>query len=152
MSRTVPRVLRVPLRVVAARDGLAHHVARTLNPRPADLARVVHAFAFKSDERTFARLLLARRTQLWLYRTHQAAACGDFVVVDRSAAPDRRRVWVIELKHARPVRLGGGWQLRHADVVIADLVAAGELAPDTPYASLTGDASAVLAWFDGPRV
>ena len=146
MSRSVPRVLRLPLRVVDVQDGLARHVARLLHPHPADLARVIHAFAFKSDERTFARSLLARRTQLWVYRTHQAVACGDFVVVDRSS-PTRHRAWVIELKHGRPVRLGGAWQLRHADVVIDDLVATGALVPHTAYARLTGGCHAVLAWF-----
>jgi hypothetical protein len=151
LPRSAARALRLRLCDVASRDGLAHQVARSLAPHPADLARIVHAFAFKGDERAFARVLLARRTQLWLYRTHQGAAGGDFVVVDRSArAPDQRRVWVVELKRGRPVRVGGGWQLRNAGAVIADLVARGALAPDTRFVPVTGDAGAVLAWLGNP--
>ena len=148
LSRPVPRALRLPLHAVATRDGLLHHVARTLAPPRSDLARVVHGFAFKCDERTFAHQLLVRRTQLWVYRSHQAAASGDFVVVDRSGTtPDRRRVWVVELKRGRPVHFGGSWQLRNADAVLAELADHGTIGPGVSYTSVVGDTAAVLAWF-----
>ncbi len=150
MPRHFPRALRLPLSAVVARDGLARHVARTLRPQASDLSRVVHAYAFKNDERAFAEALLARRTQLWLFRAHQGAACGDFLVVDLSEPdPARRRVVVLDLKQGAPLRPGGpgAFQMRNAALGLAELARAGVIAPDAPYEVLTGDRAAVLGHF-----
>lgn len=148
MPRLLPRTLRLPLCAVTTRSGLARHVASTLHPRTSDLDRTIHCYAFKNDERAFAAALLARRTQLWLFRTHQAAACGDFVVVDLSSPdPARRTVVFLELKSGAPVRVGGGsagWQLRHTDLGLAELVSRGLVATGTPYEVLAGDGTALL--------
>jgi hypothetical protein len=108
----------------------------------ADRALTHHAYAFKADEGRFARELLARRTERWLYRANQRAFCGDFVVVDMSpgrTAP--RRAWVVELKLGAPLREGGGavgLQLVRATEALAALGLTGEAT------LLSGDARAVL--------
>lgn len=59
------------------------------------------------SEHTFACTLLSTRTHLWLYRCHQRHFGGDFLVLDRSAAPDTAvRCWVLELKRAARLRVG----------------------------------------------
>ena len=78
-------------------------------------------FRFHCDERRFAEELLTRHTQLWLFRTDQTSACGDFVIVDMSAPrPRDRRVTAVELKLRSKLR-EGGHQLRHASRVVATL-------------------------------
>lgn len=72
-------------------------------------SEVVAAFRFVNDERAFARALVARKPNLWLFRCNQRAFCGDFLVVDMSSPDPRRRpVWVIDLKRGAPLRVGGG--------------------------------------------
>ncbi|HBP22783.1 MAG TPA: hypothetical protein DEA08_34010 [Planctomycetes bacterium] len=72
-------------------------------------SELVAAFRFVNDERAFARALVERKSNLWLFRCNQRAFCGDFVVVDMSSPDPRRRpVWVIDLKRGAPLRLGGG--------------------------------------------
>jgi hypothetical protein len=125
-------------------------VARALRPAPSDLPRVVHAYAFKCDERQFAAELLSRCTQLWLFRAHQGAACGDFVVVDASAHdPAFRRVYVVDLKLGAPLRAGGpgAFQMRNAAEGLAELAAAGVIGPDPPHRVLTGDRKEILRFF-----
>ncbi|MDP2312266.1 MAG: hypothetical protein Q8P41_05120, partial [Pseudomonadota bacterium] len=142
--------LRLPLHAVAGRNDLARHVARTLHPRAADLPRAIHAYAFKNDERAFAYALLTRHTRLWLFRAHQGAACGDFLLVDLSCADAaRRHVLVVDLKQGRAVREGGtaGYQMRHAEQGVAELAARGVVAPEAAYTVLTGDAEGLLAVF-----
>lgn len=143
------RLLRLPARLLARRDAIELLVRRVLRPPTDELARTVHAFAFKCDERSFARALLDRATQLWLYRCHQQRFCGDFVVVDRSSPdPSLRTAWVLDLKRGAPLRLGGGgagFQLSRADHAVDELVRDGLLAPGR-WIAATGDADALLGW------
>ena len=150
MPRFLPRALRLPLHAVAARDALARHVTRTLQPRASEVPRTIHCYAFKNDERAFAHALLLRRTQLWLFRAHQGAACGDFLLVDLSCVDvAKRNVYVLDLKQGRAVREGGvaGWQMRHAERGVAELAARGIVARDAPYTVLTGDGGELLEVF-----
>lgn len=151
MPRSYPRLLRLPLHAVCTQDGLLMQIHRTLRPWPSELLSTFHLYAFKNDERTFARMLLRRQTRLWLWRAHQGAACGDFVILDRSSPdPARRRVWLIELKQDRPLRVTegpSGYQLRNAADGLAELLAAGLIRPEAPVATLIGDAREVLAHF-----
>lgn len=99
-------------------------------------------FALASHELAFARALLTRRRNLWLYRTNQRHACGDFVAVDMSAAQDRR-AYALELKSDEPVRLGGGGlQLANLDHALAELRPLGL----GDVITARGGAAAVLAW------
>lgn len=142
MSTCLPYCIRLTRESVARQDAFRAVVRRVADVARADPAVAHHTYAFKADEARFARALLARRTERWLYRANQRAFCGDFVVVDMSAprsAP--RRAWVVELKLGAPLREGGGAvgvQLVHAPEALAALGITGD------GTVLTGDARAVL--------
>jgi hypothetical protein len=110
--------------------------------------RLLERFEMRSHERAFARAVLTRRTNLWLYRTNQRESCGDFVAVDMSAPQaENRRAYVIELKSGEPLVIGGArLQLasyRSALLEIAEQRAA--ITAKTPVELLYGDTSPVLA-------
>jgi hypothetical protein len=154
MSTRLPLCLRLHRRALERRDGLFASVLRETRPPAAEEAFAVHAFAFKNDEHAFARTLLARRTELWLFRANQRAFCGDFVAVDMSAAAGaRRRALVIELKLGAAVRVGcGGVQMRNAARAVRDLPRRHEGIGEEPaFAVLTGDGAALLRLLSAPR-
>jgi hypothetical protein len=103
----VPLVIHMPPAFAWGRCSFDQVIARAL---PAEVRHeTAWRFALSSDERRFARTLLGRRPQLWLYRTDQQSRAGDFLAVDMSAPrPERRRLWAIEVKLGAPVRIGGG--------------------------------------------
>jgi hypothetical protein len=141
----------VPLAALAHRDSFDRYVVARFQPAFSEIARIIHSYAFKHDERDFAAQLLAQRTQLWLFRSHQAAFCGDFMIVDLSVPrPDKRPVWVVELKSSRPllVREGAvGVQLQRAHEGLAELEKAGLVAKDCAWNTLLGSREAVLSFF-----
>ena len=145
MSSRLPYCIRLTRDVIARQDAFRAALQRVADAARADRAVTHHAYAFKADEGRFARELLARHTERWLYRANQRAFCGDFVVVDMSSARTApRRAWVVELKLGAPLREGGGavgLQLVHAPEA---LVALGVTGGGT---LLTGDARAVLEHF-----
>jgi hypothetical protein len=154
MSTRLPLCLRLRRRALERRDELFASILRETRPRTAEEAFAVHAFAFKNDEHAFARTLLARRTELWLFRANQRAFCGDFVAVDMSAAAGaRRRALVLELKLGAPLRVGnGGVQLRNAARAVRDLPLRHEAIGDPPaFTVLTGDGAALLDLLSAPR-
>jgi len=74
-------------------------LARSLGPDRRRLVALAARLYLSSREREFARSLLETKTNWWLFRSHQSAFAGDFVVVDLSERrPERRRIWVVELK------------------------------------------------------
>lgn len=108
--------------------------------------RLLERFDLSEPERAFARTLLARRTNLWLYRCNQREACGDFVVVDLSP-PDaaRRPALVVELKAGALLAFGGArLQLARAADAVAEIAAGGVLA-HARFEQVQGDPAAVLA-------
>lgn len=144
MSLRLPLAIRLTRRALARRDlfcALIHEATHA--PRGA-AAHAFHAFAFKADEHAFARALLTRRTQLWLFRTNQRAFSGDFVALDMSSPePATRRAFVLELKRGMPLRVNGGAvgvQLRNVALVRASLVATGLVGEGVPWLTLAGDA------------
>jgi hypothetical protein len=144
----LPFVLHVRRENVVRGDALLHLVSRTFRLRDATLLAAWHAFAFKNDEHAFARELLSRKSNLWLFRTNQRAFAGDFVVVDLSSpSPAGRCASVLDLKRGAPLRIGGGGagiQLKNASLAIRELAARGTLAEGVPCELLTGDARFVL--------
>jgi len=112
----------------------------------------LRAFQLHPRELSFAKKILFERTQIWLWRTHQTALAGDFALVDMSAArPDRRRVWVVDLKLGAPLRFGGGGagnQLSRADAVVAALSAQGVVGERRPTL-VTGDGRALWCALGG---
>jgi hypothetical protein len=105
-------------------------------------------FAFKNDEARFAKELLRRRGNFWVYRTHQARFCGDFVLVDMSSPrPAGRRVFVLDLKLGGGLKVGGGGagvQFRNAALAVAEIAQGGVIDPSTPYELLSGARALVL--------
>ena len=84
---------------------------------------LLEKFALASHEKRFARELLRRRRNLWLFRANQRCFCGDFLVVDMShSRPARRRAYVIELKAGEPLsRPPGGGQLQNSQEALAEI-------------------------------
>ena len=151
MPSILPSFIRIHRRALARADGVAALVVRTLQPKHHQVARAVGAFAFKNDERDFARELLSRKTQFWLFRSNQHAFCGDFVVVDVSSpSRSRRRAFVLDLKQGARLRPGGGGagvQLRNAQCVVQEVaLATGVLDAAAPFELLTGDARLILSF------
>lgn len=127
-------LLRLPRAALARRDAITrlaeNEIERSL-------------FAFKCDELAFARALLERHPNWWLYRTSQRAFAGDFVAVDLSPRRDRRSVFALELKRGqrvRPITLPNA----DAGAVVRALAERGVIDVDAPVESLVGDAGAIL--------
>lgn len=145
--RSAPLVLHLPARSLPTTRSVAfflrHQVPGRVSPR------LVSAFRFKNDERPFALRLLARKPNLWVFRTNQLSSCGDFVVVDMSSPdPSIRDVWVLDLKQGAPLRWGGGGagdQLRNVGLALADLAERFQVVPNDVEASLlVGDSKLLL--------
>lgn len=152
MPHRVPTSLKLYRSALERRDAVASLITSAIKPSPAHAALVFQSFAFKNDELHFARELLRRKSQLWLFRSNQRAFCGDFTVIDVSSPwPERRRAFVIDLKLGAPVRLGGGGagvQLRNAERAVREIArTTGALGPDPTFDLLTGDSSKILAFF-----
>lgn len=101
---------------------IAHIVRANFKRAP---KRLVASFEFKTNERAFAIELLSRKPNYWIYRTHQGALCGDFLVVDMAAAQvNAREVSVVDLKMNAPLRIkgGAGNQFVNAERAVKDLV------------------------------
>jgi len=154
MSLRLPLFLKLTRRALDRRDEFFASILRAVRPASADTAFAVHAFAFKNDEQGFARALLARRTEIWLFRANQRAFCGDFLLVDMSSpATSRRYAFVLELKLGAPLRVGGGGvQLRNAGRAVRDLSRMqGRLGDEPRFEVLTGDGAAILRLFSTAR-
>lgn len=139
-------LLRLPSARALAPTGVVRLLAAD---RPwAEAEALAGRFALSSRERDFARELLDRKSNLRLWRCHQGAACGDFVVVDMAEPrPERRRAVVLELKCGGRLRLGGGHhQLRRAADAVQAVAQAGVLADPVAPQLAVGDRDAVLAW------
>ncbi|WP_438016836.1 hypothetical protein WMF18_39570 [Sorangium sp. So ce315] len=152
MAPRLPLAIKLTRRAVARRDLFCELVHKAVRPSQADADFAFHAFAFKADEDRFARGLMDRRTELWLFRSNQRAYCGDFLAVDMSSPwPARRRSYVIELKRGMPVRVGGGavgLQLRNAASAVQGLAQQGDvLGDEAAYVTVSGDGTAIVEMF-----
>jgi hypothetical protein len=110
--------------------------------------RLLERFDVHGPERAFVKTLLARRTNLWLFRTNQRLACGDFIVVDMSApAPADRRSHVIELKTGEPLALGGARLqcARHREALDEIAATTAVITAATATELVYGGAEAILA-------
>lgn len=147
-----PLVLRLPRAHVRAEASIPSLLSRSEKATGAKLRALVARFALCPDEKAFVCSLLSARKNFWVFRSHQAGFCGDFVVVDMSA-PRRckRRVWVCDLKRGAALKRGGGGagnQLMHAakavEAVAQDTAALDEGAA---FEAIVGDRSHLLAYF-----
>ena len=147
MSPSSPLVLHLPSRALPTTRSVAFFLRHQVRGRVS--ARLVAAFRFKNDERPFALQLLARKSNLWVFRSNQHASCGDFFVVDMSSPdPSIREVWALDLKQGAPLRRGGGGagdQLRHVGRALSDLARRyGVVSPDAAPSLLVGDSQLLL--------
>jgi hypothetical protein len=138
--------LRLPRSALSRRDAIT---------RLAATWQAKKLFAFKCDELEFARALLQRRTNLWLYRTSQRAFAGDFIVVDVSSPkPATRTVSFIELKTLQPVKvvestLPTSVQLRNAPAALRELAGTGVIEDGEEHPrvrAIIGDRREVLSY------
>ncbi|MBL8719412.1 MAG: hypothetical protein JNL79_25720 [Myxococcales bacterium] len=147
MSLRLPLAIRLTRRTLARSDFFCALVQEVTRASRVDAAMAFHAFALKADEHAFARSLLARRTQLWLFRTNQRVFSGDFVAVDMSSPrPETRRAFVLELKRGMHLRVDAGAvgvQLRNAGLVLRSLSREGLFAEDATWSTLAGDANEI---------
>jgi hypothetical protein len=153
MTRRVPPFLKLHRDALARASGVRTLVARAFGGRPSDRLCVVSEFAFKNDEHRFARALMERKSNLWLFRSNQRAFCGDFIVVDVSSPePSRRPAFVVDLKRGARVKIGGGGagvQLRGAASAVRELARLTGACAEEParIALVTGDAELLLCFF-----
>jgi hypothetical protein len=138
----VPSTLRLPF-WAAARFRIEQIIVSQLGCPWSFGWELREMFALGGPELDFARELLLRRRNLWLYRTNQRHFCGDFVAIDMSAPRDRR-AYALELKLGAALRHDvGGVQFAGLDDAIA------ELAPVIGAGAVTtaqGDGDAILGW------
>ncbi len=152
MSTPSPLVLRLPHARVRMQASIPSLLAKSEGASGARLRALTARFALCPDEKKFVAVLLEARRNLWLFRTHQAGYCGDFVVVDMSA-PERskRPAWVCDLKRGAKLQTGGGGagnQLVNASKAIAAVAArTGALDIGANFERLVGDRACLLAYF-----
>ncbi|HEY4177915.1 MAG TPA: hypothetical protein VGM90_13805 [Kofleriaceae bacterium] len=103
-------------------------------------------FDMRTHERAFVKTVLARRSNLWLFRTNQRRSCGDFIAIDMSSSRRAdRRAYVMELKMGGRLVIGGGHlQVAQYPSAISELVAREILDAGSPIEVLHGDGDAVL--------
>jgi hypothetical protein len=108
-------------------------------------------FDMRSHERGFVKTVLARRSNLWLFRTNQRMRCGDFIAIDMSTSRRAdRRAYVMELKTGDRLVIGGArLQCAHYGAAVDELVAREVLADSSPVELLYGDGAAVLTHLGG---
>lgn len=103
-------------------------------------------FEMRSHERAFVKTVLARRSNLWLFRTNQRRSCGDFIAIDMSSSRRAdRRTYVMELKMGERLVIGGArLQCAQYGAAIDELVVREIVEDGSPVELLYGDGAAVL--------
>ena len=145
-----PLVLRIPTSRLESGQPVAWHVLARCRRRAVS-ARVTASFRFKNDERRFARQLVRRKSNYWVFRSNQQGFCGDFVVVDMSSPdPERRAVYVLDLKLGAPLKVGGGGagvQFRNAARAVEAVARrTGAVLAGCAFVLLSGDKRELLAY------
>jgi hypothetical protein len=146
-------MLRLPFSMADRHLRLEQILAADTSRSWAQSQSLLAYFALTRPEKRFARRLLERKRNIWLFRCNQRGFCGDFIVVDMSAGrPELRPVVVIELKSRVPPTIGGGGasiQLRKARAAVAELAdTENVIAKDTPITLVCGDYQLVLEWIE----
>ena len=148
-----PLTLRLPFAMTDRYLRLEQILAANRTRSWAQSLPLLPSFALSRPEKRFARRLLERKRNLWLFRCNQRGFCGDFILVDMSAPrPDLRSVVVIELKSRAGLTFGGGGvgvQLQQAQAAVDELAeTTGVIAKDAPTMLACGDGEAVLDWIE----
>ena len=148
-----PLTLRLPFAMTDRHLRLEQVLAANRSRSWAQSLPLLACFALSRPEKRFAQRLLERKRNLWLFRCNQRGFCGDFIVVNMSAArPDLRLVVVIELKSGAELTFGGGGagiQFRHAQAAVDELAeTTGVIEKDVPTVLACGDGELVLGWIE----
>ncbi|HUS28357.1 MAG TPA: hypothetical protein VMZ53_07610 [Kofleriaceae bacterium] len=107
MSATDPLTLRLPSWLCNSFD-LPRAIANEHRARGRTTGACrFDQFEMRSHERAFVKTVLARRSNLWLFRTNQRRWCGDFIAIDMSSRRVDRRAYVMELKTGDRLVIGG---------------------------------------------
>jgi len=151
MSTTDPLTLRLPSWLCESFD-LSLAIAnehRSLG-RTTGVCRF-DQFDMRSHERAFVKTVLARRSNLWLFRTNQRRSCGDFIAIDMSSSRRAARcAYVMELKMGDRLVIGGArLQCAQHRAAIDELAAREIVDGASPVELLYGDGDAVLAHLAG---
>ncbi len=146
-----PLTLRLPFAMVDRHLRLEQILAASGSRSWGQSLPLLASFALSRPEKQFARRLLQRKRNIWLFRCNQRGFCGDFISVDMSAdLPRLRSAVVIELKVAARLRFGGGGagnQLQRAEDAVTELVETeGVIATDSPVWLACGDSDQMLDW------
>lgn len=127
---------------MAERFDLAMLLSRRAELSNSQAWRWLEVYALSGPETVFAKGVLTRKRNLWLYRCHQRRFCGDFVLVDMSAPVELRAAWVLELKLGEPLRFDvGGVQLQQAGEAVAEV-----LGPRASWRTIMGGGAEIQAW------
>jgi hypothetical protein len=138
----VPSTLRLPFSA-AASFRFEQILASQIDGSWSETWRLREMFALGEPEIAFARTLLDRRTNLWLWRTNQRHFCGDFIAVDMSPPRDRP-TYALELKAGEMLRLDvGGVQMSGLGDALAEVA---HLTGAGPVVTARGSADAILDW------
>lgn len=151
MSTLDPLTLRLPRWLCESFD-----LSRAIANEHRSLGRTLGVcrydrFDMRSHERAFVKTVLARRSNLWLFRTNQRRSCGDFIAIDMSSSRRAdRHAYVMELKMGERLVIGGArLQCAQHGSAVEELVAREVLEPSSPVQLLYGDGAAVLTHLGG---
>ena len=147
----MPLTLRLPFVMVDCHWRLERVLAADTDRSWARCRLLLPCFELSRPERQFARRLLLRKRNLWLYRCNQREFCGDFIAVDMSSSRrPLRAVLLLELKARAPVRLGGsgaGNQMQRAPRAVTELIDREQvIAADSPLTLASGSGEALHRW------
>lgn len=149
----VPMTLRLPFGMVDQHLRLEQILAADQRRSWSESLQWLPCFVLSRPEHRFARQLLERKRNIWLFRCNQKKFCGDFITVDMSAQQlDRRSVTVIELKSKGQLTLGGGGagnQFQNAREAVDELAITSQVvAQGVPFSQACGDAQLVQQWIE----
>jgi hypothetical protein len=117
--------------------------------------RLLPCFALSGPEQRFARQLLQRKRNIWLFRCNQRRFCGDFIIVDMSAARLKHRsVAILELKSHEKLTLdgGAGIQFRNATAAVEELANVDRVVSHKArFMRVCGGISSVFQWIVSPN-
>lgn len=125
MPTPTPVLLRLPFWLVDQGFRLERVLASDLDLSWSQCYALLIRFELSGPEKSFAKAILRRKRNIWLYRCHQGAFAGDFALVDMSpSSPRYRKVFVVELKSGETLHFGekgAGKQLANASLIVDDL-------------------------------
>jgi hypothetical protein len=145
----LPLTLRLPFAMADQNLRLEQILAADTSRSWAQCIVLLSSFAMSRPERKFARRLLERKRNYWLFRCNQRQFCGDFIVVDMSPVVlSHRPVSVIELKLGAELRFGGGGagnQLQRARAAVTEIAVTEKvITRDAPVTLICGDGDMFL--------